>query len=191
MNNELNHHGILGQKWGVRRYQNKDGSLTKAGKIRYGNFQYTSKDSDAVNDIYKTLSVDDKKKLMGGDSPDQFTTQKEYDQVVASFILQHKDTPISAFDVWSEDDGSGKYKNEVAVSVLTRSGDDYRNKGYASDAVNKGMEWLDNNPEITTVYWDVRRDNKASISLAKRHGFEEMPGTTNPDWTAYWKRYNR
>lgn len=29
------HHGILGMKWGVRRYQNKDGSLTTAGKKRY------------------------------------------------------------------------------------------------------------------------------------------------------------
>lgn len=33
--NELNHHGILGMKWGIRRYQNKDGSLTAAGKKRY------------------------------------------------------------------------------------------------------------------------------------------------------------
>lgn len=33
-NNELCHHGIKGQKWGVRRYQNKDGSLTYAGKKR-------------------------------------------------------------------------------------------------------------------------------------------------------------
>lgn len=32
----LAHHGIKGQKWGVRRFQNKDGSLTSAGKHRYG-----------------------------------------------------------------------------------------------------------------------------------------------------------
>lgn len=31
----LAHHGILGMKWGLRRYQNKDGSLTPAGKTRY------------------------------------------------------------------------------------------------------------------------------------------------------------
>lgn len=35
-NGELYHHGILGQKWGVRRFQNKDGSLTAAGKKRAG-----------------------------------------------------------------------------------------------------------------------------------------------------------
>ncbi len=32
---ELYHHGVLGQRWGVRRYQNKDGSLTALGKKRY------------------------------------------------------------------------------------------------------------------------------------------------------------
>ena len=35
MSNELQHHGIKGQKWGVRRFQNTDGSLTAEGKKRY------------------------------------------------------------------------------------------------------------------------------------------------------------
>lgn len=35
--NELYHHGVKGQKWGVRRYKNKDGSLTPAGKKKYYN----------------------------------------------------------------------------------------------------------------------------------------------------------
>lgn len=38
----LYHHGIKGQKWGVRRYQNEDGSLTSAGKKRYNSADKTS-----------------------------------------------------------------------------------------------------------------------------------------------------
>lgn len=33
----LLHHGIKGQRWGVRRFQNENGTLTSAGKKRYGN----------------------------------------------------------------------------------------------------------------------------------------------------------
>lgn len=36
METYLAHHGILKMTWGVRRWQNKDGTLTEAGKIRYG-----------------------------------------------------------------------------------------------------------------------------------------------------------
>ena len=37
---ELYHWGIKGQKWGIRRYQNPDGSLTEEGKARYGGDSY-------------------------------------------------------------------------------------------------------------------------------------------------------
>lgn len=35
----LQHHGVKGMKWGVRRYQNKDGSLTPAGKRRLKRYE--------------------------------------------------------------------------------------------------------------------------------------------------------
>lgn len=80
--NELYHHGIKGQKWGVRRYQNEDGSLTNAGKKRrysdneikearknledsrqkflkakqdYDNTSISSKKYDNISKIYKQL----------------------------------------------------------------------------------------------------------------------------------------
>lgn len=37
LSSQLYHHGIKGQKWGVRRFQNSDGSLTNAGRSRYTN----------------------------------------------------------------------------------------------------------------------------------------------------------
>ena len=46
---ELYHHGVKGMKWGVRRYQNPDGSVTAAGKKRYGDktpYEYKTTDGD-------------------------------------------------------------------------------------------------------------------------------------------------
>ncbi len=48
---ELYHHGVEGQKWGVRRYQNKDGSYTALGRIHYG----VKKTGEAIGKGAKTV----------------------------------------------------------------------------------------------------------------------------------------
>lgn len=54
---ELYHHGIKGQKWGVRRFQNKDGSLTPAGKRRYDEPNIGRKTSESVTVDGQTFKV--------------------------------------------------------------------------------------------------------------------------------------
>lgn len=57
MYNELKHYRTLGQKWGIRRYQNPDGTLTDAGKKRYGySYGERSKSSESARDYKKSLN---------------------------------------------------------------------------------------------------------------------------------------
>lgn len=51
---ELYHYGIEGQRWGIRRFQNKDGTLTEEGKKRYG--ENAADDMDRVSNLMEDYS---------------------------------------------------------------------------------------------------------------------------------------
>lgn len=56
---ELYHSGIKGQKWGIRRYQNEDGSLTEEGKKRYGTpetYRAVAKEASSLEEATKGAS---------------------------------------------------------------------------------------------------------------------------------------
>lgn len=62
---ELAHHGILGMKWGVRRYQNADGSLTREGMKRYNTsksrYESAKKAHTEAKEQYKENKTDSNK----------------------------------------------------------------------------------------------------------------------------------
>lgn len=72
MRNELTHHGILGMRWGIRRYQNYDGTLTPAGRERYGvearsiiqttayNSSHRERTRKIAEEIFETVGADRK-----------------------------------------------------------------------------------------------------------------------------------
>ncbi len=61
---ELYHHGIKGQRWGIRRYQNEDGTLTADGKIRYGgNSRSIQKDFNRL-DKERVYTIGDRRKAI-------------------------------------------------------------------------------------------------------------------------------
>lgn len=90
MNNaELYHHGVKGQRWGVRRYQNKDGSLTSYGKKRYAKElakleaekkrvrqqEQTAKKMKKLDDMRK--DIDERKKALNPDDTPEFAKQQK------------------------------------------------------------------------------------------------------------------
>ena len=116
----LAHHGILGQKWGIRRFQNKDGSLTTAGKKRYPSkpeIVNSKSKPEIVNSKSKTHEVDSahnkverarktKASNLGDDELRDYTNrlnaESNYEAAVARYNSEHRSQSERAKDFIAE-----------------------------------------------------------------------------------------
>ena len=113
--NSLYHHGIKGQKWGVRRFQNKDGSLTAAGRKRYdddGPSQKKQKEYKIPkNKSLHRLKIEEKYKAKG-------MSEKEAEQAAAKRIRGEQFAVGAAAVTVAACVAYNKYKNHNVDKVL-------------------------------------------------------------------------
>lgn len=183
----LIHHGIKGMKWGVRRYQDKNGRLTAEGRKRQNlkrKISEVTKTTDAANDIVRTLSKTEKQKL--GASLHEDWIEKEVELETSSnltkrFLQKYGDKPVSFLEVWDNGGTTGQ------IALATHK--DYRGQGLAAKNTEALIKWFDRygNKKLNELEWIARKDNPGSIAIAKEYGFVlgEKPDTDD------WKDYDR
>ena len=119
---ELYHHGIKGQKWGVRRFQNKDGSLTPAGKRRYDEPNVGRKTKESKT--YKTpknkslhrLKLEEKYMKNG-------MTREEAEQAAAKRIRTEKFVAAAAVVTVASAVAYAKYKGYTSDKIIKENSD--------------------------------------------------------------------
>lgn len=105
---ELQHHGIKGQKWGVRRFQNEDGTLTPAGRSRYmdPDGRVTREGRKEGKRIKKAI----KRHWVGAIN----SAQKEFAPIQDSTIDKYDRYPEMKRDDWNYTERGRQYISEIS-----------------------------------------------------------------------------
>ena len=173
-NTYIAHHGIKGQKWGVRRYQNPDGTLTKEGKDRYyysNRVKRELKYVDDVNKIVESLSKDEQRKLGMKSSDSKWINDdarvETVSNIAKTFIQRYGDTPVSMLEIWD----NGTDVGEIAIATNPK----YRGTGVTTKNIEDALKWFDSeaNTRLKDLQWNNLKENPKSGQIAERFGFGE------------------
>lgn len=127
----LEHHGVLGMHWGVRKYQNADGSLTTAGKQRYYS-KVTKGDGYTQRNLGEAGHKYNKKAMAAADryadalAYNVKRVNKDYDKTFSEYKeLREKNNAhyLNERDKWGKQ--QGKYKGKDYYQFKDISADDW------------------------------------------------------------------
>lgn len=179
MDNYLIHHGIQGQKWGVRRFQNEDGSLTPAGEKRYytndGHFSTLNKKGEAYNakvDKQVRKKSDKALKIL---SKDKDFLQKK--QAYNDALKKNSDFYLKERNKWFK--GEKGYKNK----------DYYEFKDISFERYIKSKDWKSEQKaraEVERRVSDILKNNKnfnTPIVKLESYKFGKGNTTTTTNYT--------
>ena len=140
---ELCHHGVKGQRWGVRRYQNKDGSLTPSGKKRY-----IKKYSEEA----KSLSNEELRSRVN-----RMSLEKRYMDATS-------DARSSTSKTVKSISSAGSNAGKVAKNISEMNGTKKPELDIASQGLNAASKAVDTGVKINTL----RKDAKTAKNTRKK-----------------------
>lgn len=181
---DIYHHGVKGMHWGIRRYQNPDGSLTAEGKERYmymNRARRAAKTKSDMDNLFNTLSDEDKELLGSNKDDKEWLKLDEGEFVVKRFLKKSGDIPIAALDVMTT-----TKNGELTIAIMTNP--KYRGSGAATDLAKKSIDWFDKNADkygADRLDWGAYAKNEASQRVAQKAGFVYNMKLSDEDWAVY------
>ena len=177
-NDELRHYGVKGMKWGVRRFQNKDGSLTPSGKKRYRDDDIVIKKGSRYRHISgkREINLNDKETYLY--DPNNKHDKKVYEGAYSMYIERGKgyaDKYIHEYENLSElRMPSNKRSVEIFIDSYKKNPATYANE----------MNWIKNYYKEVGKQYPMTENNRKIASYDK--DFNE--NTSSKDLTEYGYR---